>query len=286
MTLMVVGTVPYRPGALISGSVTCAGSSLTVGDTELPGCQGTAAMLLAACAVSRHLDVEQPYAILGGDIGRGDGTRVAYEALPAAVREHKPSVIAFHYLQPTMALMRKALAEIPSVDDGGPLLVADAGGMYAARAAGLGSRFELMTPDIGEVGFLADESVSHPAYVQHYLLGVEGFDPLELARRAQQGLAGRVLLVKGSTDYIVEAGVLTATVDEPCVPQLEAIGGTGDTLTGLCAALMASGYATGQAAVLAARVNRLGGAILGARPDHAPGDLVACFPAALCDLAV
>jgi NAD(P)H-hydrate repair Nnr-like enzyme with NAD(P)H-hydrate dehydratase domain len=283
---MVVGTIPFEPGVLIQGRVSCEGRSLCVGDVELPGCQGTAAMLLAACAVTTHFGTEPPYAVLGGDIGRGEGTRAVYDALPAAVAAMKPAVLEFHYLQPTMAYMRRALAQIAPASEGGPLLVADAGGMYAARAAGLGARFELMTPDVGEVGFLADETVTHPAYVRHYLLGVNGFDPLALAQRAQGGLAARVLLVKGSTDHIVEEGRLVATVSTPCVPELEAIGGTGDTLAGLCSALMATGMATAEAAHLAARVNRIGGALLGARPDHGPADLAAHFPAALGEIAV
>lgn len=284
MTLMVAGTVPFEPGVLIQGRVSCEGRSLRVGDVELPGCQGTAAMLLAACAVTTYLGIEAPYAVLGGDIGRGEGTRAVYDALPAAVDAIAPVVLEFHYLQPTMALMRHALEHIASPAEGGPLLVADAGGMYAARAAGLGARFELMTPDVGEVGFLADASVTHPAYVRHYLLGVDGFDPLALAQQAQGGLAARVLLVKGSTDHIVEDGRLVATVTDPCVPELEAIGGTGDTLAGLCSALMASGIHTAEAAHLGARANRIGGALLGARPDHGPADLATHFPEALSEL--
>ncbi len=297
--LLVIGTVPSDPGRVIEGRVHVRGSTLTVGDTELAGCQGTAALLLAASAVTERTEAEPPYAVLGGDVGRGEGTRAAYAALPSAVARVEPSVIAFHYLQPTMAFMRRALDELVAMgiladgngdgsrdgDRGGNgdriRLVADAGGMYAARAAGVGSRFELMTPDVGEVGFLADASVSHPAYVSRYLFGVEGFDPVALARAAQEELAARVLLVKGRVDHVVEEGEVRARVSEPLVPELEAIGGTGDTVTGLAAALMACGRDTVEAAHQAARANRIAGALLGARPDHGPADLARRFPEAL-----
>ena len=151
--------------------------------------------------------------------------------------------------------------------------------MYAAKAAGLARHFELMTPDVGEVGFLADDCATHPAYVSHYLFGTKAFDPVELVRLAhERGSSPAYLLVKGSTDHIAENGVVKATVDAPCVPELEAIGGTGDTVTGLVSAFMASGFPTLEAAVCAARANREAGAALEARPDHRADDIVGMFP--------
>ncbi|MDH4140605.1 MAG: sugar kinase, partial [Coriobacteriia bacterium] len=255
--------------------------SLRVGETTLRGCQGSAAMLLAAAKAAQHAGAEPPHALLGGDVGRGEGTRGVYERLAAEVARIEPTVVAFHYLQPVMALMREAVNALESFLGRGVRLVADAGGMYAARASGVGGRFELMTPDVGEVGFLADESVSHPAYVSRYLFGTEDFDPVALACRAQEGLAARVLLVKGSTDHVVEEGCVRGTVSEPLVPELEAIGGTGDMVTGLASALMAAGRDTVEAAMVAARANREAGRLLGARPDHTPSDLARHFPQAL-----
>ena len=41
------------------------------------------------------------------------------------------------------------------------------------------------------------------------------------------------LLVKGATDYLADSRGVIATVAEPRIEALEAIGGTGDTLTGI-----------------------------------------------------
>jgi NAD(P)H-hydrate repair Nnr-like enzyme with NAD(P)H-hydrate dehydratase domain len=281
--LLVAGTMPVEPGRVFEGPVTRdADGALVVGGEVLPGCQGTGALLLAAVAACAHRGAEPPYALLAGDIGRGEGTRAIYARLSGLAHELAPSVIEFHYLQPIMALMRQAVAELADLAESGTRLVADAGGMYAARASGVGSLFELMTPDVGEVGFLADESASHPAYVSHYLFGTQGFDPVELARKAQQGGAARVLLVKGETDHIVEGGEVVGSVSGPMVPALEAIGGTGDTLAGLASGLMATGMPTVEAALLAARANREAGRLLSARPDHRPLDLADHFGPALC----
>lgn len=286
MSLLVVGTYPAAGGEILLGEVARdTGGGLTVGGAPLPSCQGTAAMLGAALAVSRHLGSEAPRALLGGDIGRGDGTRAVFSRLGAVVEEVEPGVVAFHYLQPVMALMRGAVEALaPRLSSGSLRMVADAGGMYAAKAAGLAPRFELMTPDVGELGFLADPSVTHPAYVSRYLFGAPGFDAGELVRLAyeRQG-SSRVLLVKGSIDRVGVAGAVAETVEEPCVRELEAIGGTGDTVTGLAAGFMSAGFPTEDAARCAALANRHAGIALGARPDHSAADLVACFPDVLAD---
>ena len=44
------------------------------------------------------------------------------------------------------------------------------------------------------------------------------------------------MLVKGAIDYIINNAGVVATITEPDVPELEAIGGTGETITGLVAA--------------------------------------------------
>ncbi|MCL4078042.1 sugar kinase [Coriobacteriia bacterium Es71-Z0120] len=284
MTLLVVATYPVEGGPLVLGPAFLeTDGSLRVGDAAVPHAQGTAAMLGAACAASRYLGTSAPWALIAGDIGRGDGTRAVFNALPAALAQARPSVVAFHYLQPIMALMREAVGAVER-EAPGALLVADAGGMYAAKAAGLASRFELMTPDVGELGFLADPAATHPAYVSHYLFGTDGFDPVKLSGLAhERGGAARVLIVKGEIDHIAEQGEVVATVAEPLVPALEAIGGTGDTLAGLASAFLAAGFPTLDAAVCAARANREAGRVMGATPAMRARDLVAALPDVLRD---
>ncbi|HSQ22573.1 MAG TPA: sugar kinase, partial [Coriobacteriia bacterium] len=227
MSLLVVATYPVSGGPILEGVVTLEDDgALVIGGTRIPSSQGTSAMLGAAVQVASHLKVPPPHALVAGDRGRGDGTRHVFEHLLEVAARVQPSIIAFHYMQPIMALMRHAVGELAGAVPG-VMLVADAGGMYAAKAAGLAPRFELMTPDVGEVGFLADPAVTHPAYVSHYLFGNNGFDPVALAAKAyESGGSARVLLIKGVRDHVARDGAIVEVVDEPCVPELEAIGGT------------------------------------------------------------
>lgn len=277
-----VATYPVEGGPLLEGEVSLTGEgALAIDGVIVPSAQGTSAMLGSAVQTAAHLKTPAPRALVAGDIGRGDGTRQVFARLAEAVRRHEPTVIAFHYVQPVMALMRQALAELERIAPGA-VLVADAGGMYAAKAAGLAPRFELMTPDVGEVGFLADPTVTHPAYVSHYLFGTDGFDPVRLARQAHEtGGAARVLIVKGARDHIVVEGSVTEVIEEPCVPALEAIGGTGDTLTGLAAAFLAAGFPTVDAARCACLANREAGRAMVATPAMRASDLVAALPGVL-----
>jgi len=284
MTLLVVATYPIAEGPVLEGRVTLEpDGGIAIGGTRVPSSQGTSAMLGAAAQVTMHLGTSAPHALVAGDIGRGDGTRHVYERLADVAARVRPSVVAFHYMQPIMALMRRAVEELAAVAPEA-LLVADAGGMYAAKAAGLAPRFELMTPDVGEVGFLADPAVTHPAYVSHYLFGNSGFDPVALARQAHEtGGAARVLLIKGVRDHIARDGEIEAEVAEPCVPELEAIGGTGDTVTGLASAFLASGFPTVDAARCACLANREAGRVIAATPAMHASDLVSAFPGVLAD---
>jgi ADP-dependent NAD(P)H-hydrate dehydratase / NAD(P)H-hydrate epimerase len=284
MSLLVVATYPVSGGHSLEGPVALgADGTLTIAGERIPASQGTSAMLGAACQVCSYLGVEPPMALVAGDIGRGDGTRAVFARLAEVCARTSPSVVAFHYMQPIMALMRHAVAELAESSPDATLM-ADAGGMYAAKAAGLAPNFELMTPDVGEVGFLADPDVTHPAYVSHYLFGTNGFDPVELARKAADtGGSSRVLLIKGVRDHIAERGEVVEVVEEPCVPELEAIGGTGDTITGLAAAFLGAGFPTVDAAVCASRSNRAAGVAMGAKPHHRASDLVAELPEVFAD---
>jgi ADP-dependent NAD(P)H-hydrate dehydratase / NAD(P)H-hydrate epimerase len=279
VSLLVVATYPASGGRVLEGPVALESDGmLTIDGKHIPASQGTSAMLGAACQVCDYLGVEPPVALVAGDIGRGDGTRAVFARLAEVCERTAPTVVAFHYMQPIMALMRHAVAELAECASD-TTLMADAGGMYAAKAAGLAPRFELMTPDVGEVGFLADPDVTHPAYVSHYLFGTNGFDPVELARKAADtGGSSSVLLIKGVRDHIARDGDIVEVVEAPCVPELEAIGGTGDTITGLAAAFLGAGFPTVEAAVCASRSNRAAGAAMGARPDHRASDLVAELP--------
>ena len=62
---------------------------------------------------------------------------------------------------------------------------------------------------------------------------------------------------------------------------MEAIGGTGDTLTGIVAALIGAGIEVNEAAGMAARVNRLAGHYAAPTPATQIMDVIEQIPAAL-----
>ena len=123
-----------------------------------------------------------------------------------------------------------------------PLLIADAGFMYVAKMSGQAGEYDLFTPDAGELAFLADETAPHPFYTRGFILHDNNHVPDLIARAYTYQNASRYLLVKGATDYLADSQGVIATVAEPRIEALEAIGGTGDTLTGIVAALVATAW--------------------------------------------
>ena len=104
----------------------------------------------------------------------------------------------------------------------------------------------------------------------------------KLIQRAFEGEnAAKTLLIKGAKDYICTKEQVVATVDSPMVATLEPIGGTGDTLTGIVAALTYAGIPVAQAAVMAAKVNRLAGALAQPTPATQVVDVIREIPKAL-----
>jgi len=159
-------------------------------------------------------------------------------------------------------------------------MIADAASMYAAKAASLASKFDIFTPDATEMAFLADPDATHPAYINRHLFDSDITQTPELIADAyQNNSAAKLLLVKGATDYIIREGEIIATINEPDVPALEAIGGTGDTITGLVSALTYAGLELDEAAIIAARANRMAGKFAQATPATRVRQIIDQFPA-------
>jgi NAD(P)H-hydrate repair Nnr-like enzyme with NAD(P)H-hydrate dehydratase domain len=153
--------------------------------------------------------------------------------------------------------------------------------MYAAKMSGFAGEYALFTPDAGELAFLADEAAPHPFYTRGFILQDEDRVP-ELIRRAyEHDNAARCLLVKGRTDRIADRTGVLAEVSTPSVEPMEAMGGTGDTVTGMACALMASGVDAPRAAHVAAQANRYAGEAARPTPASQIGDLVPHIPQAL-----
>ena len=257
--MLIAGTVPYKDMPLTTGPVRLDGELLVVDSQRFACAQGTGAMISAALATTDYLKLEPPQVLVVGDVGDGKGSQQMYDYLIQNIDKLSPAVLSLHYCMPFMELFRE-LCKVIKKCKKRPFLIADAGAMYGIKGAGLAPEFDILTPDPTEIAFLADPKATHPAYIAHHLFQSE-LDkiPEWIATAYKNGGAARLLLVKGKTDYIASDGKILATINEPDVSVLEAIGGTGDTITGLVSALVYAGLKPHQAAIIAARTNRMAG---------------------------
>ena len=278
--LCVVGTVPDSTFPLTTGPMHLENGHLVISGRTVAIHRGTPALLGAVLAAGTVLSLPPVQAWLVGDIGRGEGSRRLYAHMEAELARHPWTVVAFHYLQPDVDWHNRVLFAAGKIRPR-PVLIADAGFMYAAKMSGQAPEYDLFTPDVGELAFLADEQAPHPFYTRGFILHQEDRVPELIKQAYRNGDASRWLLVKGRTDYLADAGGIHATVDTPACAAMEAMGGTGDTLVGLAAALTASGMPVARAAVLAARVNRLAGALAAPDPATQIAAIVEKIPEAL-----
>lgn len=268
--LAIAGTVPEENFPLIHGNVRLEKDILMVCDRPIPVNRGTPALLAAAAKACDILGLPRPFGYLVGDTGLGHGSKRLYDFLLRDLGRSQHKVMAFHYLQPDVDRHNRVLFTLDKMD-ARPLLIADAGYMYAAKMSGQAGAYDLFTPDVGEMAFLADEEAPHPFYTRGFLLSEESRVPEQIKRAYVNQNASRFLLVKGEKDYIASSDGIIYTVTEPSEENMEPIGGTGDTLTGIASALIASGRTVPEAAFLAARANRVMGKL--AAPTPASGIL-------------
>jgi hypothetical protein len=281
--LLIVGTTPEADFPLIEGEALMEGTKLTVAGREIPVNRGTPALLAAAVITLSYFDKPAPNACLAGDTGVGGGSRRLYEHLVHILPTNGFKVLCFHYLQPDVDWHNRVLWAIQDMQPR-PLLIADAGFMYVAKMSGQAEEYDLFTPDVGELAFLADETAPHPFYTRGFILHETNKVPDLITRAYAHQNASQYLLVKGETDYLADFRGVVATVAEPRIEALEPIGGTGDTLTGIAAALMAAGLDLRDAALLAARVNRLAGLLAAPTPATQVAEIITHIPQALAKL--
>ncbi len=273
MSWLIVGTVPHDGFPFLDTRCSVNNGRLELGDETVPIGRGTPALLATACLAVEMLGAEQPRALVAGDIGRGDGSRRVYEYLVKHLADRQYRLIVFHYLQPDIDWHNRILCELEELT-APPLLIADAGYMYVAKMSGFSSSYDLFTPDAGELAFLADESAPHPFYTRGFLLQEDGGVPELITRAYAHENAARYLLVKGRCDYVAWEDGIIDTICEPCVEAMEAIGGTGDSLTGIVSSLVAGGASIPEAAKLSARVNRMLGQLSNPTPAHSVASLL------------
>lgn len=275
--MLIAGTLPIKELPLIIGKVRAEGELLVVNGHRIPCAQGTGATIHAALVTTEYLKLKSPQILVAGDTGGGKGSREIYQYLIQKVIDISPQVLVLHYCLPDMALMRGLCGSIQGCSQK-PLMIADAGSMYAAKAAGLAPHFDIFTPDSTEMAFLADPEATHPAYITKHLFGTDITQTPKLVAAAyQHKSAARSLLAKGATDYVVNEGNIVAAVTKPNVPALEAVGGTGDTITGLVSAFVYAGLELQEAAIIAAKANRMAGKYARARPDTRIIDIIRQF---------
>jgi ADP-dependent NAD(P)H-hydrate dehydratase / NAD(P)H-hydrate epimerase len=282
--LLLAGTLPIPDMPLTFGACKYGDSKLTIGDYTLTDnyvTLGSAAMISASCATCQALGIEGPHAVVAGDIGSGDGTLKMFRFVTDEVSRLKPKVLTMHYILPArdpfIELVGAVDKTIPK-----PFFIADAGTMLNAKAVGLSKKFDLFTPDPGELSFLADPDAAHPAYVRHFIFEVDNTEVARLGKEAfEHGDTPRYLLVKSATDHILVDGKVVGVVKEPNIPALEPIGGTGDTITGIVSALIHSGLEPSDACLKAARINRVMGQLANPTPATRISQLIPFIPEAV-----
>jgi len=278
--LLIVGTVPDETFPLTFGPPVLDGTDMVVSGIRVPVNRGTPALVgavLAACQVLGDMAVETA---LAGDIGTGKGSRELYEHLSRKLPDMAATTLAFHYLQPDVDWHNKILFAIEEMENR-PVLIADAGFMYAAKMSGQARSYDLFTPDVGELAFLADETAPHPFYTRGFILHQDNLVPDLIARAHEHRNCARHLLVKGRVDYVVADAEIRGRVSRPAAEAMEAMGGTGDTLTGLVCALIESGKTIPEACGLAALVNRMAGMYADPTPACQVMDIISQIPKAL-----
>lgn len=258
---IIAGTLPEADMPLEVGQCRMAKSEhgpqelLLPSGRRVPVERGTASLAGVCTALCGLLQIELPTVFLGGDCGKGDGSRAVYQALCEQACELAPNGVTFHYLFPDVDWHNRVLMAMQELSTP-PQLVADAGFMYVAKMSGYADEYTLFTPDTGEMAFLADEKAPHPFYTRGFLLAEERDLPKLIERAYTHGNCPKSLIVKGSTDYIVENGAVLATVNEPSVPAMEAIGGTGDLVTALVSVCLMQGMPVSEASLRAAKAAR------------------------------
>jgi hypothetical protein len=281
--LAIIGTIPDSDFPLVSGEVRLKNNCIHIQGKHIDVYRGTPALIAANIRAGEALGQQPPSAYLVGDIGLGKGSRILYQHLNRYLPGSNYKAIAFHYLQPDVDWHNRILLTMEKIAPR-PITIADAGFMYAAKMSGQAEAYDLFTPDLGELAFLADEEAPHPFYTRGFILHEENLMPELIARAYRHNNAPRCLLVKGVRDYVADSQGILATIDSPVEEAMEAIGGTGDTLTGIVAALIAAGIEVKEAAIIAARANRLAGHYAKPTPATQVMEIVEHIPRALGDI--
>ncbi|MDL2313875.1 sugar kinase [Desulfovibrio sp. OttesenSCG-928-C14] len=249
-------------------------------EVRLPIGRGTPALAAAAALTAAECGAPAPYVLLAQDNGQGQGSRAVYRYLLENAASLGMAGLTFHYLLPDVDWHNRLLIALEDLEPR-PLLCADAGFMYAAKMSGYAAEYDLFTPDIGELAFLADEKAPHPFYTRGFLLAREDEAPDLLARAYANDNAARTMIVKGRTDLVARSGRILHSVDYPMIPNLEPIGGTGDSVAGTVTGLLSAALPMDRACLLACLAVRFMGQLCQPSPATQIAELLAQLPGGL-----
>jgi NAD(P)H-hydrate repair Nnr-like enzyme with NAD(P)H-hydrate dehydratase domain len=278
--LLLTGAVPIEKLPLLIGEIEVNEQGVKIGGHQLAINRGNEAMMAAACLICQEYGVENPVGLVAGDIGKRVGSEKIYAYLAENLPNMNVRVLTLHYIMPDLKKNKKVLAAIDTMKEK-PILIADAGSMYVAKAGGDAHHYDVFTPDLGEAAFLADDKADHPSYTRGFIFHMENDVP-ELIRRAYaSNNTPSTLIVKGSTDYICKDNEILHTIDQPNVESMEPIGGTGDLITGMISGLIHAGKSPVDACRIAGHVNRKAGELSRPTPATQVRDILKFIPAAL-----
>ncbi len=280
--LAVVGTIPDDQFPMSLGKVTLMEDNICIKGYTIPVNRGTPALIGALIKAGDVLGINDIQAFLAGDTGLGHGSRNLYRHLTEILPEMTIKTLTFHYLQPDVDWHNRILFALDAMGKR-PILIADAGFMYAAKMSGQAGSYDLFTPDVGELAFLADETAPHPFYTRGFILHEGNQVPDLITRAYEYGNAAKHLLVKGGIDYVTRGEKILISINMPAAQAMEAMGGTGDTLTGIVAALVESGMEISEAAMVAAKTNRLAGVYADPTPATQVIEIIRQIPRALSE---
>ncbi|MFP7755185.1 NAD(P)H-hydrate dehydratase [Thermodesulfobacteriota bacterium B35] len=281
--LLLTGSVPVDGLPLLTGEIGISDTGITIDGRPLAINRGCEAMMKAASLICRELGADPPHGLVAGDIGKRDGSEKIYHHLIEHLPAMEVDILTFHYMMPDLKLNKKVLAAIGTMARR-PVLIADAGSMYVAKAGGDAASYDVFTPDLGEAAFLADDKADHPTYTRGFIFHME-HDVPELIRRAYAGgNAPPTMFVKGRIDYICQDGKIVDTIDEPMVETMEPIGGTGDLITGMISGLIQAGKTPLEACRIAGRVNRRAGELTRPTPATQVEEILHHVPRALSEV--
>lgn len=278
--LSIIGTVPDDAFPVCRGRAVLNNDTLVINGIPVPVNRGTPALIGAALMAGQVLGTLEVEVCLAGDTGLGKGSRKLYDRLVRELPDMTADTLVFHYLQPDVDWHNRVLFSVDEMKTR-PVLIADAGFMYAAKMSGQAEAYDLFTPDVGELSFLADETAPHPFYTRGFILHQDNEVPTLISRACEFGNSARHLLVKGSIDYVVAGSRILDQIRRPSAAAMEAMGGTGDTLTGLVCALIQAGRPIPEAARMAAIANRLAGVYATPTPATQVMEIIRHIPKAL-----